>query len=129
MTGAISDPGRPHRAGPPQSCQRTLPPVGGFTDKAGREAYLGGYHAALAFIVARSGKRPKTHRGTRSAFSLLARGEARIGREQIAFLGWTYELKAAADYGSDEPVSAAEAHRAIAEATAFVERVAQVLTG
>ena len=42
---------------------------GGYADEAGRAAYMAAYHAAMAFIMARSGKSPKTHSGTRSQFA------------------------------------------------------------
>jgi uncharacterized protein (UPF0332 family) len=35
--------------------------AGEYTDEAGRGAYMAAYHAALAFISARTGKSPKTH--------------------------------------------------------------------
>ena len=101
--------------------------VGEYAEKAGREAYLAGFHAALAFILARTGKTPKTHSGTRSEFVRLARGEAQISREQIAFLGWTYELKTSADYGQELPVPIADAERAIAEASRMVDDIAAIL--
>jgi hypothetical protein len=40
----------------------------------------------------------KTHRGVRSEFSRLARGEPRIGRDLITFLGTAYQFKTRADY-------------------------------
>lgn len=98
-----------------------------YADKAGREAYLAGYQAAMAFILARTGKPPKTHSGTRSEFSRLVREEPRISREQVAFLGWAYELKSVADYGGEEPVSLTDAQRAIDEAAALIETVAGLL--
>ncbi len=101
--------------------------AGTYADKAGREAYLAGFHAASALIAARTGKSPKTHSGTRSEFARLARQEPSISAEQIGFLGWTYELKTAADYGQDLPVPLAEAERAIAEAAQMVDAIANIL--
>jgi uncharacterized protein (UPF0332 family) len=49
--------------------------AGGYTDEAGRSAYMSAYHAALAFIATRTGKSPKTHGGARSEFGRLARDE------------------------------------------------------
>jgi uncharacterized protein (UPF0332 family) len=100
-----------------------------YADKAGREAYLAGFQAALAFILDRTGKVPKTHSGTRSEFSRLARDEPRFAREQLAFLGWTYGLKATADYGAEQPVSLGDAERAICEAANLIEVVAALLPG
>lgn len=48
--------------------------AGEYTEEAGRSAYMAAYHAALAFIVARTGRSPKTHSGARSQFARLARG-------------------------------------------------------
>jgi len=76
---------------------------------------------------ARTGKTPKTHSGTRSEFARLARQEPSISVEPIGFLGWTYELKTAADYGQDLPVPLAEAERAIAEAAQMVVAIANIL--
>jgi uncharacterized protein (UPF0332 family) len=98
-----------------------------YADKAGREAYLAGFQAALAFILDRTGKIPKTHSGTRSEFSRLAREERGFSREQLAFLGWTYELKTTADYGAEQPVAMAEAERAIGEAALLIDVVATAL--
>jgi uncharacterized protein (UPF0332 family) len=78
--------------------------AGEYTEEAGRAAYMAAFHAALAFIAARTGKIPKTHSGTRSEFARLARQEPRISREQIALLGWSYELKNAADYAQEATV-------------------------
>ena len=100
-----------------------------YADKAGREAYLAGFQAAHAFILDRTGKIPKTHSGTRSEFSRLAREDARFGRSHLAFLGWTYELKTTADYGAEQPVSTDEASRAIREAAELIDVIATSLCG
>jgi uncharacterized protein (UPF0332 family) len=101
--------------------------AGEYTEEAGRSAYMAAYHAALAFISARSGKSPKTHSGTRSEFARLARDEPRISRDQVALLGWSYELKNVADYEQEMSVSAEEAERAIAEAARLVETIADLI--
>ena len=102
--------------------------AGAYTEEAGRSAYMAAYHAALAFIVARTGKSPKTHSGARSEFARLARTEpARISREQVSLLGWSYELKNVADYEQEATVSLAEAERAIEEASRFVETIATLI--
>ncbi len=88
---------------------------------------MAAFHAALAFIIARTGKSPKTHGGTRSEFARLARDERRIGREQISLLGWTYELKNVADYGQEQVVSVADAERAIDEAMRLIEIIASLI--
>lgn len=97
--------------------------TGGYSDEAGRSAYMATYHAALAFIVARTGRVPKTHSGARSEFGRLARDEPRITREQVSLLGWTYELKNLSDYGQPRTVAAEDAERAIDEAATLIETV------
>jgi uncharacterized protein (UPF0332 family) len=101
--------------------------AGEYTDEAGRSAYMAAYHAALAFIVANTGKSPKTHSGVRSEFARLARREPRISREQVSLLGWSYELKNAADYGQERRVTLADAERAINEALGLIETIAGIV--
>jgi uncharacterized protein (UPF0332 family) len=103
--------------------------AGGYTDEAGRSAYMAAFHAALAFIVACTGKSPKTHSGTRSEFARLARGELRIDREQVSLLGWSYELKNVADYQQEHTVSVTDAERAIDEALRLIETIAVIVQG
>ncbi len=81
----------------------------GFPESAGRDAYLAAFHAALAFIVARTGREPKTHRGTRTEFSRLARDEPTIPRAHLTFLAKGFELKIASDYGDGDASDVAEA--------------------
>ena len=85
---------------------------------------MAAFHAALAFIVVRSGKSPKTHSGTRSEF---ARVEEQISREQVSLPGWSYELKNAADYGQEPIVSTADAERAITEAARLIDTVVAII--
>ncbi len=66
---------------------------------AAREAYLAGYHAAMADVLERTGKAAKTHSGLRSEFARLARTESRIDPKFVGFLARAYTLKSAADYG------------------------------
>jgi uncharacterized protein (UPF0332 family) len=101
--------------------------AGEYTEEAGRSAYMAAYHAALAFIVARTGKLPKTHSGARSEFARLAREEPGISRDQVSLLGWSYELKNVADYQHKTTVSPAEAERAIDEASRLVETIATLI--
>jgi hypothetical protein len=37
--------------------------TGGFTDFAARDAHLAAFNAAWAYVVHRTGRRPKTHAG------------------------------------------------------------------
>ena len=70
----------------------------GFTDDAGRAAYLAGFHAAQALIFERNGRSPKTHSGVQSEFARWAKDEPNIDIEMRAFLGRAFNLKAIADY-------------------------------
>lgn len=96
---------------------------------AGREAYLAAFHAAQALLFERTGRVVKTHRGLRSAFSLLVHGEAAIPVGLTKFLGDAYEMKSVADYGTEpEPgTSLSEATEAIETARHFVKTIARVL--
>jgi uncharacterized protein (UPF0332 family) len=101
--------------------------AGDYPDEAGRAAYMAAFHAAMALIVFRTARSPKTHSGTRSEFARLAREDHRISREQISLLGWSYELKNVADYGQESAVTKADAERAINEASRLVETVATII--
>ena len=101
--------------------------AGGFTEEAGRSAYMAAYHAVMAFVIARTGRSPKTHSGARSEFARLARDETRTSRDQVSLLAWSYELKNISDYEQAQTVSAGEAERAIAEAARLVETTAAIL--
>lgn len=95
-----------------------------------REAYLAAYHAAEAYIFERTGKSTKTHRGLRSEFSRLARGEPRIDREYLTFLAEAYEYKSIADYGvgsAAPPITAEDASSAIDAAERLIDCIAQLL--
>ena len=101
----------------------------GFREAAGRAAYLAAYHAAQAFIIARSGKIAKTHSGVRSEFARLAKDDPRIDRAFATFLAQAYNLKTIADYtvGEDAGVSLAEASEAIEKAERFIALIASLL--
>jgi uncharacterized protein (UPF0332 family) len=98
-------------------------------ESAGRQSYIAGFHAALAFIAAKSDKAPKTHSSTRSEFARLAREEPRIDRLFTTFLAESYKLKTIADYGVElkDVVSLAEAEEAIATAERFVALIAELI--
>jgi uncharacterized protein (UPF0332 family) len=70
----------------------------GFTEAAGRDAYLSSYHAAQSYIVMLNGKPAKTHDGVKSEFSRLTKDDARISHELRAFLFSAARLKEIADY-------------------------------
>src|SRR5581483_1559754 len=103
----------------------------GLPEAAGRAAYLAAYHAAQAFISARTGKISKTHGGVRSEFARLAKGDPQVDRAFPTFLAQAYNLKSIADYaiGIDAHVSPAEADEAIRDATRFVELISSLLVG
>jgi uncharacterized protein (UPF0332 family) len=88
---------------------------------AAREAYLAGYHAAMAYVLEQTGKVAKTHSGLRSEFARLARREARIDPRFIGFLARAYTLKSAADYGVD-PLAAISLDQA-REATEMARQI------
>jgi len=64
----------------------------GFTEAAGRDAYLSGYHASA------NGRPAKTHDGVKSEFSRLTKDDPRIAHELRAFLFSASRLKEIADY-------------------------------
>lgn len=101
--------------------------AGDYPDQAGRSAYMAAFHAATAFVIARTGKAPKTHSGLRREFARLARDDPRISREQLALLGWSYELKDTADYEQGHKVSSEQAERAIEEALRLIETIAEIV--
>jgi uncharacterized protein (UPF0332 family) len=100
-----------------------------WPDEAGREAYLAGYHAALALISERTGHTVKSHGGAKTEFHRLVRGDPRIDDELRAFLGFTYNLKAIADYqtGPGSKVSPELATEAIETAKRFVAKIAELV--
>lgn len=102
----------------------------GVGEDAGRAAYLAAFHAAQALIFERTGAVAKTHRGVRSQFARLTRNEPRVDAELRRFLPDGYNLKSIADYevGPDAVVPLEEAAGAIAIATRFVDRVAELIT-
>jgi uncharacterized protein (UPF0332 family) len=96
---------------------------------AAREAYLAAFQAAQALIYERTGRVSKTHRGTRSQFSLLTRDEPQVSHDHVVFLAHGYEIKSWADYGSGSrdqviPITPSEA---IEAAGRFIEAVQNLL--
>ena len=100
-------------------------------EQAARLAYYAMFHAAQALIFDRSDRLPKTHRGTRTQFHRLARGEPGIDADLPAILTSSYELKEAADYetGTAAIITPVEAGEAIDDAARFVSQVTQFLAG
>ncbi|HVY17740.1 MAG TPA: HEPN domain-containing protein [Rhodopila sp.] len=103
----------------------------GYTEAAGRAAYLAGFHAAQALIFERTGRMVKTHKGVRTEFHRLTRDEPGIDHRLRGFLGVAYNLKTIADYetGGNSDVSADEVRTAANEAEAFVATIEGILSG
>jgi uncharacterized protein (UPF0332 family) len=93
-----------------------------WPDEAGREAYLAGLHAAQVPNVETTGKVRKRHRGVQSELARLTKDMPDFDITQRGFLGFTYNLKAIADYetGSGSKVSLELATDAIETARRFV---------
>ncbi len=100
----------------------------GVGEDAGRDAYLAGFHAAQAVIVARTGKIARMHRGVHRLLSQLARTEPRLA-DLALFLRQAYNLKAVADYelGPGARVSLDRAGEAIDRAAQFIAQIAELL--
>jgi uncharacterized protein (UPF0332 family) len=98
---------------------------------AAREAYLAAFHAAEALVFERTRKIARTHRGLRSEFARLTRGDSSIDRIVSQFLGRGYELKSMADYGTGQEsiVSERTASAAIKSAGEFIDLVSGLLDG
>jgi uncharacterized protein (UPF0332 family) len=100
----------------------------GFIEDAGRDAYLSGYHAAQALIVAKNGKPAKTHDGVKSEFARLTKDNPRVPHDLRAFLFSASRLKEIADYELGEPDLPKErVAEAIKTATRFIDCVATEL--
>jgi len=92
---------------------------------AAREAYLAAFHAAEAFIHARTGRIVKTHSGLRTVFARPAKDEPQLDPTFTQFLANAYDLKSLADY-ADKPVeriSVQDADLAIETADRFIAAI------
>lgn len=101
----------------------------GWSDEAGRAAYLAGFHAAQALIFERTGRTLKTHAGVQTEFAKLVRDDPGLDVEQRRFLPRAYNLKTVADYGIDpaDQVTPAQAREAILVARRLTEGIADLL--
>jgi uncharacterized protein (UPF0332 family) len=108
---------------------RTILDLLHYADEAGRLAYLAAFHAAQALISERTARVAKTHAGVHSQFNLLTKDDNRVDAELRRFLSDAFDLKSVADYevGPDAVVSPEEAEAAIATATRFINRIAEIL--
>ena len=97
--------------------------------EAARVAYLAAFHAAQALIFQRTGKVAKTHRGVRSAFAQLTKGDTRFDQDLRRLLGRGYQRKEIADYGvGPQPsISETEAREMIDTVIRFIDCVADML--
>jgi uncharacterized protein (UPF0332 family) len=100
----------------------------GIHDIAAREGYQSAFHAAQAVLVARTGRRAKTHSGLRTMLAKLVAEGSGINPEGTAFLARAFELKSIADYGTTTgAVSAEDARLAIDGAAQMLAEVTQLL--
>lgn len=101
----------------------------GLGNDAGRNAYLAAFHAAQAFIFAKTETVAKSHHGVHTEFNKLAQDDPQIDRELRRFLSQAYNLKAIADYemGPDSVVPLPRAQAALVDAGRFVETIAHAL--
>jgi uncharacterized protein (UPF0332 family) len=99
-------------------------------DDAGRSAYLAAFHAAQAFILDRSGRVAKTHKGVHVQFAKFAAEEPRIDIELRRFLQRAFNLKAVADYemGPDAVVPLERAAAALDTASRLVDCIAEIVS-
>jgi uncharacterized protein (UPF0332 family) len=101
--------------------------AGDFPDQAGRDAYMAAFHAALALIMWRTGKEPKTHNGTHTEFARLVREYAGLDLKLMGFLSRSYDLKSVADYDDGTPVSRDEASSSLATSAEFVDTIVAII--
>ena len=78
---------------------------------AAKEGYLAAYHAAHAFVIERTGKPVKTHRGLRIAYARAARDEPKLDP----------------DFGPTVEITIADAQAVIGNAEQFIDAVARTL--
>lgn len=97
---------------------------------AARHAYYAAFHAAQAYILERTGKIAKTHRGVHNEFARLARCDDRIGGELVHFLAAAYRHKQDADYAVGTRaahLSEPEARAALLTANRLVNTITRLL--
>ena len=97
---------------------------------AARCAYYAAFHAAEAFIYARSNKVAKTHSGVRAEFSRLLKKESPTNLDLSTTLARLYEFKEISDYGpAGDTITESQAQAALVSASLFVERVKGLIEG
>jgi uncharacterized protein (UPF0332 family) len=100
-----------------------------WPDEAARAAYLAGFHAAQALILARTGRVTKSHSGLRNTFARLTRNDPAVDRRFTRFLAQGYAFKEIADYvvQPEAVVTVKEAQEMLDTAALMVNRIADVL--
>jgi uncharacterized protein (UPF0332 family) len=98
-----------------------------WPDESARAASLAAFHAAQALIFEQTNKAPKTHHGVHQQFARLTRQASALDAELHGFLGRAYNMKAAADYGTDPGMQINRDRAAAAAETA--KRFVSAVTG
>ncbi|HUB47798.1 MAG TPA: HEPN domain-containing protein [Acetobacteraceae bacterium] len=98
-----------------------------WPDESARAASLAAFHAAQALIFEQTNKAPKTHHGVHRQFARLTRQASTLDAELHGFLGRAYNMKAAADYGTDPGMQINRDRAAAAAETA--KRFVSAVTG
>jgi uncharacterized protein (UPF0332 family) len=93
------------------------------TNHAAKFAYMAAFHAAHAALLSFTGDVPKTHKGVRNAFALLAKDTKGLGADLGRFLAQAYEYKEAADYRLEAPISTGEANGVMTKAADLLQKV------
>jgi uncharacterized protein (UPF0332 family) len=101
----------------------------GLPGVAATQAYLAAYHAGHAFVIERTGKAVKTHRGLRASYARLARDESLLDPGFSQLLGQGYKFKEVADYAAGPAVDITnnDARHPIDGAARFIDAVAALL--
>ncbi len=101
----------------------------GFTDDAGRAAYLAGFHAAQALIFERTGRSAKNSQGRSNSIRCSGESRAELRCRTARFLPKAYNLKAVADYetGPDSHLQPGLAETAITIAQRFIDAVSSLI--
>jgi len=99
----------------------------GLHGLAGREAYLVAFHAAQAYVIAKTGNSPKTHAGLHAEFTRLAALSGDLSPEFASHLSRSYILKSAHDYMRGETLTPEQIAERAGRSEAFMLRVAECL--
>lgn len=99
------------------------------TTHAAKFAYLAALHSAMAALVFFDGDAPKTHSGTRSRFSKIAKDNELLGGDLGRFLARAYDYKDAADYRFEAAILREDAEAAIASALDMLQRIRRAISG